>query len=110
MPCWRRRLCPRCAVVRGSGPGWASLSAAGRRVGGEGARTVLDALLVTAALLAVSSGAVLGPVLDVSAGSGLATAALLAPPIGDVVLGTLALLLLSRAPAGHRGYLALVGT
>lgn len=81
----------------------------GRRVGAERTRAILDALIVTSALLAASSGLVLRTVLAISGDGVLSTAAVIIPPVGDVVLASLALLLLSRAQAGHRLTLALVG-
>ncbi|HEX8628153.1 MAG TPA: response regulator [Catenuloplanes sp.] len=81
----------------------------GRRVGPERTRAILDALIITSALLAASSGLVLKTVLAISVDGPLAAAALIIPPVGDIVLATLALLLLSQAPVGHRLPLALVG-
>jgi len=59
-------------------------------------RTLLDALIIAASLLAVSWVTVLGPMWDAEAPSLLARAVRLAYPLADVVIATIAFSLLTR--------------
>jgi len=59
-------------------------------------RTLLDALIVAASLLAVSWVTVLGPMWDAEAPSPLARAVALAYPVSDIVVATIAFSLLTR--------------
>ncbi|TMG51363.1 MAG: PAS domain S-box protein [Chloroflexi bacterium] len=73
------------------------------------ARTILDGLLITGSLLVISWSTVLGAVYR--SGSGDLTAQLigLAYPAGDVVIGTMLVILAARAPRSTRLPLYLLG-
>ncbi|HYN97071.1 MAG TPA: response regulator [Pilimelia sp.] len=81
----------------------------GRRGLSDRLRSLLDAVIITTILLAASSSLVLHSVWVGSAGGKWSAAALLIPPIGDVVLASLAMMLLARAQPGSRLHLAVVG-
>jgi len=65
-------------------------------------RTVLDALLVAGSLFIISWATVLGTVYRAGSDSLLAQLIGLAYPGGDIVIGTIVLILASRAPRGNR--------
>ncbi|HLQ61075.1 MAG TPA: ATP-binding protein [Candidatus Acidoferrales bacterium] len=65
-------------------------------------RTLLDGLVVASALLAISWTTTLGATYRTSSGSDLAKAISLAYPVGDVVLLTIVVLILSRARGDSR--------
>jgi len=69
---------------------------------------VIDGLIIGAALLAASWAAVLGAVFDAGGDSVLSKGLSLAYPLGDVVLGTMALLMATRARTGTRTPLLLL--
>ena len=62
------------------------------------ARTILDGLLIAGSLLIISWTTVLGPVYRAGDGGMLATLIGLAYPAGDVVIGTMVVILAARAP------------
>jgi len=71
-------------------------------------RTVFDGLIVGASLLLISWALVLGPVYRGSRGGILAQALSLAYPLGDVVVASVVLTMLTRARASHRCGLGLL--
>ncbi len=71
-------------------------------------RGMLDGLIVAGSLLLVSWALVLGPLFAAHPDTGLARTVSLAYPIGDVALGTMLFLLLSRAHRSQRLPLGLV--
>lgn len=66
------------------------------------ARAVLDGLIVASALLFTSWALVLGPVWRASSGTPLEVGLTVAYPLGDVLVGTLAVYAAARAPPGQR--------
>jgi signal transduction histidine kinase len=74
-------------------------------------RFLLDAAIVAASLLFVSWAAVIRDVVGLTATDGITAAGLvyLAYPTGDILLATLAFVLLSQARSGERRTLALLG-
>jgi diguanylate cyclase (GGDEF)-like protein/PAS domain S-box-containing protein len=64
-------------------------------------RQVLDGLMIAASLLLVSWVLLLHTVFQAGAGNGVSQAIGLAYPIGDVVVGTIALFMLTRARRSH---------
>jgi PAS domain S-box-containing protein len=79
-----------------------------RALGRERLRAALDAVVVAGSVFFVSGALALGPIFDAASGSPLARAVFLTYPIGDLVLITLGLLLLARAPRGQRLQLGLL--
>ena len=69
---------------------------------------LLDGLIIAGSLLVVSWATVLGTVYRGGSGSLLSQAIGLAYPIGDVIIATIALLLVRRAPRDGRGPLLLL--
>ena len=69
-------------------------------------RDLLDGAIIAVSLLVLSWVTVLDQVIEESSDGAVALALSLAYPLGDVVLGTLALLALARARAGERAVLA----
>lgn len=69
-------------------------------------RDLLDGAIIAVSLLVLSWVTVLDSVIEESADGAVALALSLAYPLGDVILGTLALLALARARAGERAVLA----
>ncbi len=69
-------------------------------------RDLLDGAIIAVSLLVLSWVTVLDQVIEENTGGTVALALSLAYPVGDVVLGTLALLALSRARSGERAVLA----
>ena len=65
-------------------------------------RTILDALLVAGSLFIISWATVLGTVYRTGSGSLVAQLIGLAYPAGDIVIGTIVLILASRAPKENR--------
>jgi diguanylate cyclase (GGDEF)-like protein/PAS domain S-box-containing protein len=65
-------------------------------------RTILDALLVAGSLFIISWATVLGTVYRAGSDSLLAQLIGLAYPAGDIVIGSIVLILASRAPRGNR--------
>jgi diguanylate cyclase (GGDEF)-like protein/PAS domain S-box-containing protein len=65
-------------------------------------RTVLDALLVAGSLFIISWATVLGTVYRAGSDSLMAQLIGLAYPAGDIVIGSIVLILASRAPRGNR--------
>src|SRR5256714_5865627 len=65
-------------------------------------RTILDALLVAGSLFIISWATVLGTVYRAGSGSLIAQLIGLAYPAGDIVIGTIVLILASRAPKENR--------
>src|SRR5205823_14934497 len=65
-------------------------------------RTILDALLVAGSLFIISWATVLGTVYRTGSGSLVAQLIGLAYPAGDIVIGTIVLILASRAHEGTR--------
>jgi len=65
-------------------------------------RTILDALLVAASLFIISWATVLGTVYRAGSGGLLGQLIGLAHPAGDIVIGTIVLILASRASRGNR--------
>src|SRR2546422_10761833 len=65
-------------------------------------RTILDALLVAGALFIISWATVLGTVYRTGSGGLIAQLIGLAYPAGDIVIGTIVLILASRAPKENR--------
>ena len=72
-------------------------------------RTVLDGLVIAGSLLIVSWATVLGTVYRAGTGGALSQIISLAYPAGDVVIGTMILILATRAPASTRLPLILLG-
>jgi diguanylate cyclase (GGDEF)-like protein/PAS domain S-box-containing protein len=72
-------------------------------------RTVLDGLVIAGSLLIVSWATVLGTVYRAGAGTPMAQLISLAYPAGDVVIGTMILILASRAARSTRLPLLLLG-
>ncbi len=68
-------------------------------------RGLIDGLIISCSLLVLSAESVLAAVLRASAETTFALAISVAYPIGDVVLGTMALLALTRARGRHRARL-----
>jgi hypothetical protein len=66
------------------------------------ARTVLDGLLIAGSLLIVSWSTVLGAVYRGGSGGMVAQSIGLAYPVGDVVIGTMIIILAARAPRSTR--------
>ena len=76
---------------------------------GRHARTrLLDGLVVTGSMFVVSWITVLGPVYQAGADGPLALVVSLAYPVGDLVLVTMMVLVLTEAATGHRTTLAFV--
>src|SRR5256714_8543796 len=71
-------------------------------------RTILDALLVAGALFIISWATVLGTVYRAGSGSLIAQLIGLPYPAGDIGIGTIVLLLASRAPKEHRLHFTLL--
>lgn len=69
-------------------------------------RDLLDGAIIAVSLLVLSWVTVLDQVIEENTGGTVALALSLAYPLGDVVLGTLALLALARARSGERAVLA----
>ncbi len=69
-------------------------------------RDLLDGAIIAVSLLVLSWVTVLDQVIEESTDGAVALALSLAYPLGDVVLGTLALLALARARSGERAVLA----
>src|SRR6267143_5609262 len=65
-------------------------------------RTILDALLVAGSLFIISWATVLGTVYRAGSDSLMAQLIGLAYPAGDIVIGSIVLILASRAPRGNR--------
>ena len=72
-------------------------------------RTVLDGLVIAGSLLIVSWATVLGAVYHAGTSSAVSQLISLAYPVGDVVIGTMILILASRAPRITRLPLLLLG-
>ena|GEM_PF-857742 len=72
-------------------------------------RTVLDGLVIAGSLLIVSWATVLGTVYRLGTGSTISQLISLAYPAGDIVIGTMLLVLASRAPRSNRLPLLLLG-
>jgi diguanylate cyclase (GGDEF)-like protein/PAS domain S-box-containing protein len=65
-------------------------------------RTIVDGLLIAASLLIISWATVLGPVYRAASGHWLSDLIGLAYPIGDVVIGTIVIMLAVGTPRGSR--------
>jgi diguanylate cyclase (GGDEF)-like protein/PAS domain S-box-containing protein len=65
-------------------------------------RTILDALLIAGSLFIISWATVLGTVYRAGSGGLLAQLISLAYPAGDIVIGTIVLIVASRAPRANR--------
>jgi diguanylate cyclase (GGDEF)-like protein/PAS domain S-box-containing protein len=72
-------------------------------------RTILDALLIAGSLFIISWATVLGTVYRMGTGSLLSQLISLAYPAGDIVIGTIVLIVASRAPRANRLPFVLLG-
>ncbi|MEV8505595.1 GGDEF domain-containing protein [Actinoplanes sp. NPDC051475] len=72
-------------------------------------RTLLDGMIISGSLLFVSWAFVLGPIIHIGGNTPLEWVVVLAYPIGDVAMASMALILLGHVHARERGAVALIG-